>query len=83
MAGQEPRDPRFPAEVTKFKDALVEFVQFGAESEIGRSIRVDARFYNRLDSADTFDLVTNILLWFPEDLVSVRYRPRDGGNFIA
>jgi hypothetical protein len=83
LAGQEPRDPRFPAEVEKFKEALVEFVQAGPESEIGRSIRVDARFYNRLDSVDTFDLVTNILLWFPEDLVSVRYRPRDGGNFIA
>lgn len=83
LTAQEPRDPRFPAEVEKFKEALAEFVQSGHESEIGRSIRVDARFYTRLDSADTFDLVTSILLWFPEDLVSVRYRPREGGNFIV
>lgn len=27
--------------------------------------------------------MTNIMLWFPEDLVSVRYRPRDGSGYIA
>jgi hypothetical protein len=83
LIAQEPRDPRFPARVETFKKALVEFVESGAESEIGGSIRVDARFYSRLDGADTFDLITNIMLWFPEDLVSVRYKPRHGGNFIA
>jgi hypothetical protein len=82
LVGQEPRDPLFSKKIEVFKERLVDLVEHGSESEIGRSIRVDARFYSRLDSADTFDLVTNILLWFPEDLVSVRYRPGDGSNFI-
>lgn len=71
---QMPKDPRFPAEVQKFKESLIELVENGANSEIGRSLRVDARFYGRLAIAETFDLVTNIMLWFPEDLVEVLYR---------
>jgi AAA domain, putative AbiEii toxin, Type IV TA system len=80
---QQPKNPLFPAEVEKFKQALIELAEAGSDSELGRSIRVDARFYNRLANADTFDLVTDIMLWFPEDLVSVRHRPREGGNLIA
>ncbi|NDL60835.1 AAA family ATPase [Phytoactinopolyspora sp. XMNu-373] len=80
---QQPKNPLFPAEVEKFKQALIELVEAGSDSDIGRSIRVDARFYNRLANADTFDLVTDIMLWFPEDHVSVRYRPREGGDLIA
>ena len=79
----EPKHPRFPEEVAAFKQALIEFVQVGPISTIGRSFTVDRRFYTRLASADIFDLVTDIMLWFPEDLVSVRYRPRDGGGYIA
>lgn len=83
LLAQQPKDPRFPDRVQEFKKALIELVEGGADSEIGRSIRVDARFYNRLANADTFDLVTSVMLWFPEDLVSVRYRPREGGDLIA
>lgn len=79
----QPKDPRFPEKVTAFKQALIEFAQTGTESAIGQSITVDRRFYARLANADTFDLITNIMLWFPEDLVSVRYRPRDGHGYIA
>lgn len=79
----EPKSPRFPVTVQAFKKSLIEFARTGADSEIGRSIRVDGRFYGRLANADVFDLETSIMLWFPEDLVSVRYRPRDGQNFIA
>ena len=80
---QQPKNPQFPLEVEKFKEALTELVERGIDSPLGRSMKVDARFYNRLANADTFDLVTSIMLWFPEDLVSVRYRPREGGNLIA
>lgn len=79
----QPKDPRFPNKVAAFKQALVDFVQTGLASAIGQSISVDRRFYARLVNADIFDLTTNILLWFPEDLVSVRYRPRDGQDYIA
>ncbi|MDN5765162.1 MAG: AAA family ATPase [Humibacillus sp.] len=80
---QQPKNPLFPVEVGKFKKALNELVETGPDSELGRSVKVDSRFFSRLASADTFDLATSIMLWFPEDLVSVRYRPRDGGNLIA
>lgn len=79
----EPKNPQFPNKVAEFKKALIEFVEAGPNSTIGRSITVDRRFYTRLENTDTFDLVTSIMLWFPEDLVSVRYRPRDGGGYIA
>jgi hypothetical protein len=83
LLAHQPKDPRFPANVAAFKQVLIDFVQAGPESEIGQSITVDRRFYTRLGNADTFDLVTRIMLWFPEDLVSVRYRPRDGRGYIA
>lgn len=79
----EPKDPRFPSEVAAFKAALVELVHTGPDSKIGRMISVDRRFYTRLGNADAFDLETNIMLWFPEDLVSVRYRPGGGGGYVA
>lgn len=83
LLGHQPKNPRFPEEVAVFKQALIEFVQTGPDSGIGQAIMVDRRFYTRLGNADSFDLVTNIMLWFPEDLVSVRYRPRDGHGYIA
>lgn len=83
LLAKQPKNPRFPEDVYSFKRALIEFVEVGSDSAIGQSIAVDRRFYTRLQNSGTFDLVTNILLWFPEDLVSVRYRPRDGQDYIA
>lgn len=77
-----PMNPQFPSKVEDFKKALIEFAQLGPISEIGKTFKVDARFYNRLVNADEFDLETNILLWFPEDLVAVQYRPGDGRALI-
>lgn len=79
LSGQ-PKSPKFPEDVQRFKDALIELVENGIDSEIGRSFKVDGRFYSRLSNADAFELATNIMLWFPEDLVSVLYRPAEGGN---
>jgi hypothetical protein len=79
----QPKDPRFPNAVDTFKAALVELVERGADSEIGRALKVDARFYGRLATADAFDLVTKIMLWFPEDLVAVQYRQSEGSNFTS
>lgn len=83
LLSREPRNPRFVDEVNSFKEALIEFVEAGDSSAIGQTINLDRRFYTRLANSDTFEIVTNILLWFPEDLVSVRYRPRDGQGYIA
>ncbi|MGY4768662.1 AAA family ATPase [Kribbella sp. CWNU-51] len=82
LLDQQPKDPRFPKEVRRFRASLIDLVQRGTDSDIGRSTKVDARFCNRLTNADTFDLVTDIMLWFPEDLVAVRYRPSEGANLI-
>lgn len=78
----EPKDPKFPDRVVGFKTKLIELAEEGSSSEIGGAVPVDARFYSRLDRADTFDIVTEIMLWFPDDLVSVRYRTQETGNFI-
>lgn len=77
---KEPKAPGFPEEIEKFKKSLVELVEKGAISEIGRSFKVDARFYGRLAAADKFELTTNILLWAPDDVVSVLHRPQKGMN---
>ncbi|QUB99631.1 TrlF family AAA-like ATPase [Cellulosimicrobium cellulans] len=82
LLAHEPKNPRFPEAVAAFKNDLIEFVQARQDSAIGKVLNVDRRFYARLANADTFDLVTDIMLWYPEDLVSVRYRPKDGGGYI-
>lgn len=79
----EPKHPRFREKVGDFKERLVDLAEHGTESELGSSIKVDARFYSRLANADDFDMVTDIMLWFPDDLVSVRYRPKPKGDFVA
>lgn len=78
----EPKDPKFPDRVVGFKAKLIELAEEGSSSEIGGAVAVDARFFNRLAKADSFDMVTEIMLWFPEDLVSVRYRTQENANFI-
>ncbi|MEU4396836.1 TrlF family AAA-like ATPase [Kribbella sp. NPDC023855] len=83
LLNHQPKDPRFPIEVGKFKAALIELVEEAADSEIGQSLKVDARFYSRLAAADAFDLITDIMLWFPQDLVAVQYRQTEGGNFTS
>jgi hypothetical protein len=77
------KDPRFPSKVRDFKADLIDLVAHGSESKIGQAIKVDARFYTRLANADPFDLITDIMLWFPEDLVAVSYRPAPKSNFVA
>ena len=82
LNGHQPKNPKFAGQVVGFKQRLIALAEDGVASEIASGFKVDARFYNRLANADTFDLVTDIMLWFPDDLVSVRYRPYDGGNFV-
>lgn len=82
LNGHQPKDPKFAGHVVGFKKKLVALAEEGAASEIASGFKVDARFYNRLANVDTFDLVTDIMLWFPDDLVSVCYRPHDRGNFV-
>lgn len=80
LLDQQPKHPRFCDQVADFKKSLIELVEEGPHSEIGQNLRVDTRFYGRLANADKFDMITNIMLWFPDDLVSVLYRPEKGGN---
>jgi hypothetical protein len=78
----EHKSPDFVEKVREFKTDLIDLVEHGQESRIGQTIKIDARFYGRLVNADTFALITNIMLWFPEDLVRVRYRPSVGANLV-
>jgi hypothetical protein len=78
----QPKDPQFwQTVIPKFKVELVELIERGADSEIARRVRIDARFHRRSSDSDRFDLETNILLWHPEDLVTVEYKPEGTNNF--
>lgn len=80
----EPKSPTFAqTTVPTFKKELLDLVQRGADSDVARRVRIDARFHRRSESTDQFDLETNVLLWFPEDLVSVEYKPTTGSNYTA
>lgn len=77
----QPRSPQFSQSVIPaFKAQLVDLVEHGVDADIAQRVRMDARFHRRA-SDDVFDLETNILLWFPEDLVSVDYKPEGSNNF--
>lgn len=78
----QPKSPTFSQTVIPaFKDELLELVQRGANSGMARRVRIDGRFHRRTDDSERFDLETNILLWFPEDLISVEYKPTGSSNF--
>ncbi|MDX3004078.1 AAA family ATPase [Kribbella solani] len=78
----QPKNPQFPNAVHEFKTAIIELAEDGAGSALAKSLKLDGRFYTRLATNDTFDLVTKIMLWFPGDLVAVRYRATESGNLI-
>lgn len=77
-----PQDSRFAQDISNFKSMLVELVENGSESEIAKSIKINGRFYTRLASNDSFDLVTDIMLWFPDDLIRVMYQANGQANFV-
>lgn len=78
----EPKAPQFSQSVVpEFKADLIDLIRRGPESRIAERVRIDARFYRRADDAERFDLETNAMLWFPEDLVTVEYKPDGSGNF--
>lgn len=78
----QPKSPTFPtSSIPAFKASLIDLVNRGAESDIAKRVRIDARFHRRSGDNQTFDLETSILLWFPEDLVTVEYKPEGSNNF--
>ncbi|QYM76466.1 TrlF family AAA-like ATPase [Leucobacter luti] len=83
ISNKVPQDPRFSKDVPTFKEKLVAFVELGQQSELAAEVKINARFYTRLASVDTFDLVTDIMLWFPEDLIRVMYQANGKADFIA
>ncbi|MGW6279604.1 TrlF family AAA-like ATPase [Kribbella sp. NPDC055071] len=82
LLDQEPKKPQFPKAVQEFKEALIELAEQRTDSALAKSLKVDNRFYNRLAGADTFDLVTDIMLWIPDDLVAVQYRATEKSNLV-
>lgn len=78
----QPKSPTFHQEtVPKFKHQLLDLIERGQDSDVAGRVRIDARFHRRANDNDRFDLETNILLWFPEDLVTVEYKPDGSSNF--
>lgn len=74
------RNPRNTSKVDEFRQGLASMVEEGTASDFAKTFRVPKKFFNFLETLDTFELVTDILLWAPEDLLEVRYRPYPGAN---
>lgn len=77
-----PQSPQFAQKISDFKSKLIDLVKQGSESEIAASMKINARFYSRLASIDAFDLITDIMLWYPDDLIRVMYQEDGGANFV-
>jgi len=79
----QPKSPDFVNRIVPdFKDELLELVNRGADSGLAQRVRIDARFHRRPNDNERFDLETNVLLWFPEDLVTVEYWPDGSDGFV-
>ncbi len=78
----QPKSPVFwQTIVPDFKKQLLDLIAHGAESDIAQRVKIDARFHRRANESDRFSIETEILLWFPEDLVTVEYKPDGSQNF--
>ena len=78
---QPKRPDFFQSVIPAFKSELIDLIRRGPESDAAQRVRIDGRFHRRASDSDQFDLETNILLWFPEDLVAVEYKPEGSSNF--
>lgn len=76
-----PYDRRYLGKIDQFKTALLEFLEHGRSSALGQGLKADNRFFTHVSSLDAFNAATQVMLWFPEDLLDVRYRPREGAAF--
>ncbi|WP_374460064.1 TrlF family AAA-like ATPase [Microbacterium sp.] len=83
VSDKVPQDSRFAQDVSGFKGKLIQLVEAGIESEIASAVKIDGRFYSRLATSDSFDLVTDIMLWFPDDLIRVMYQANGQADFVA
>jgi hypothetical protein len=73
--------PDYPVAVEQFKEQLVEFVEHGRDSAIGKWLKADNRFFTHVAGLDPYEIATGIMLWFPDDRLEVRYRPRPAATF--
>jgi len=83
LLAEQPKDPTYPDKVEVFKEQLIDFVEKGRSSVIGRSLKADNRFFTHVAGLDEYEVATEIMLWFPEDRLEVRHRPRPSANFEA
>lgn len=78
---ENPHRPDYVHSVNTFKKDLIELVERGNDSRLARTTKIPARFFAHLEGLNTFDVITGIMLWFPEDRLTVRYRPYPEANF--
>lgn len=80
-----PQNPAYITELAKLKRILKSLRQHGQSSpELeGAGIVVEARMFTRLESLDPAAFDAAIDLWFPEDMLRVRYRADGEANFRA
>ena len=84
ILSKQPKSPLFATkDIPQFKREIISLLEDGSSSNVVKAgLRVDARFFRRNVTEDQiFDAITDILLWYPEDLVTVQYRPHESGNY--
>nr|WP_130351610.1 hypothetical protein [Agromyces ramosus] len=80
-----PQHPAYAGELDKLKDLLKSLRRNGQSSpELeGAGVFVEGRMFPRLQSLDPASFDAAIDLWFPADMLRIRYRPEGESNFRA
>jgi len=73
--------PNYNKSVEKFKEELIELVEQGEKSHLAETCKITGHFFSHLKRLNSFDVITQIMLWFPDDLLTVRYRPYPAATF--
>jgi hypothetical protein len=79
----DPRNPRYRDEVDSLRSLLKEIYCDGADSAVlsATGVVVDNRFFTHLRGLDETNYVTGVDLWFPEDLLVVKYKPAGAADY--
>ena len=77
-----PKSPAYRDSIVEVKALLKDIRARGKDSALlDERMQIDARFFQHLSGIDRDQFETEVDLWFPEDLLGVRYRPDGEANF--
>ena len=77
------KNPSYLGELNQLKGLLSELRSSGPEAPTlaASGVAIDARLITHLSTIDATEFAINLALWFPEDLLRVRYKMSGESNF--